>query len=98
MTRMATGIRAPSIPVVAYFDGDFIYSVLVVRCDELIGDFAARYRRAVVGRRIPIRCTPLQIDFGGRLLDLSKTVNEENIAAMDQLTISYVGTGPSSAG
>jgi toluene monooxygenase system protein B len=79
------------MPVVSYFRGDFLYSLVLIEDSDIIAEAARKCAEHAAGRRVPAQDRPLQVKYQGRVLNPDKTVASEGIAAMEEVIVSYAG-------
>jgi hypothetical protein len=79
------------MPVVSYFSGDFLYSLVLIEDSDTIEEAARKCAAHAAGRRVPAQGRPLQVKYQDRVLDPTKTVTDEGIAAMEEVVVSYAG-------
>jgi toluene monooxygenase system protein B len=79
------------MPVVSYFRGDFLYSLVLIEDSDTVAEIARKCAEHAAGRRVPAQDRSLQVEYQGRVLDPDKAVTDEGIAAMEEVVVSYAG-------
>ncbi|MGD9526912.1 toluene-4-monooxygenase system B family protein [Pseudonocardia sp.] len=77
------------MPVVGHFRGDFLYGLVLIEDTDPIPEVARKCAEHSVGRRVPERDAPLQVEHAGRVLDDALTASEAGILPMEEVVVSY---------
>ncbi len=77
------------MPVVAHFRDDFLYNLVLIEDSDTVAEVARKCAEHSVGRRVPPRDLPMQVEYAGRVLDDTLTAADAGVAAMEEVIVSY---------